>query len=154
MRRRDLVKGIVGSALSWPLSSRAQQPALPVIGFRGSASPDSYSRRLRVFREGLKEAGYVEGENVKIEYRWAGAMEALRHSRGSTPLNNDWSCRLDRNRTGNHDTQGEVIALARIPLGGRPNVPISSGELRCRPCISTPTLVLKTLRFRSRPLGG
>jgi len=66
MRRRDLVKGIVGSALSWPLSSRAQQPALPIIGFLGSASPDTYSTRLRVFREGLKEAGYVEGENVKI----------------------------------------------------------------------------------------
>jgi putative ABC transport system substrate-binding protein len=77
MRRRDLVKGIVGSALSWPLSSRAQQPALPVIGFLGSASPDSYSTRLRVFREGLKEAGYVEGENVKIEYRWAGAQNDL-----------------------------------------------------------------------------
>src|SRR5262245_43269685 len=77
MRRRDLVKGIVGSALSWPLSSRAQQPALPVIGFLGSASPDSYSTRLRVFREGLKGAGYVEGENVKIEYRWAGAQNDL-----------------------------------------------------------------------------
>src|SRR5215475_8440004 len=77
MRRRDLVKGIVGSALSWPLSTRAQQPALPVIGFLGSASPDSYSTRLRVFREGLKGAGYVEGENVKIEYRWAGAQNDL-----------------------------------------------------------------------------
>jgi putative ABC transport system substrate-binding protein len=77
MRRRDFTKGIVGSAIAWPLSARAQQPAMPVIGFLGSASPDSYSTRLRVFREGLKEAGYVEGENVKIEYRWAGAQNDL-----------------------------------------------------------------------------
>ena len=77
MRRRDFTKGIVGSAIAWPLSARAQQPAMPVIGFLGSASPDSYSTRLRVFREGLKEAGYVEGENVRIEYRWAGAQNDL-----------------------------------------------------------------------------
>jgi putative ABC transport system substrate-binding protein len=77
MYRRDFIKVVAASAVTWPLAVRAQQPTLPVIGFLGSASPDSYSRRLRVFREGLKEAGYVEGENVKIEYRWAGAQNDL-----------------------------------------------------------------------------
>src|SRR5215813_9928851 len=71
MRRRDLVKGIVGSALSWPLSTRAQQPAMPVVGFINAASPEPYARMLSAFVKGLSEAGYVENQNVKIEYRWA-----------------------------------------------------------------------------------
>ena len=70
MRRRDFIK-VIGGAVTWPLTARAQQPAVPVIGFLSNASPDLYSDRLRIFREGLKEAGYVEGQNVEIDYRWA-----------------------------------------------------------------------------------
>ena len=77
MRRRDFIKAIAGSATAWPLAARAQQPAVPVIGFLGSASPDIYATRLRVFREGLKEMGYVEGENVRIEFRWAEGRNEL-----------------------------------------------------------------------------
>jgi putative tryptophan/tyrosine transport system substrate-binding protein len=70
MRRREFIAGI-GSAVAWPLASRAQQPTVPVIGFLQSDFPDQFTDRLRYFRQGLSEMGYVEGRNVAIEYRWA-----------------------------------------------------------------------------------
>jgi len=71
MKRRDFIKLIAGSTAVWPRLARAQQPPLPVIGFLSNSSPDLYTVRLRAFRQGLKEVGYVEGQNVEIEYRWA-----------------------------------------------------------------------------------
>jgi putative ABC transport system substrate-binding protein len=71
MRRRDFIKVIGGGAAASPLTARAQQPAMPVVGILDQRSPDALGDRLRGFRQGLMESGFVEGQNVAIDYRWA-----------------------------------------------------------------------------------
>jgi len=70
MRRRDFIKGIAGSTTAWPLVARAQQPAMPVVGFINPGTADASTGRIAAFRKGLSEAGYAEGQNVTVEYHW------------------------------------------------------------------------------------
>jgi hypothetical protein len=120
VRRREFITLVGGAAVAWPLTPHAQQPALPVIGFLHSASPDDYAPLVAGFRQGLAQAGYFEGRNIAIEYRWA---EPKRSTAGVGGRSGSPSG--DRDRRGPHaigtrGQSGDHGDSDRLQFGRRP----------------------------------
>jgi putative tryptophan/tyrosine transport system substrate-binding protein len=122
MHRRDFIKVVAGSAAAWPFAARAQQPPIPVMGYLSSAAERSFRVYLDAFRAGLRETGYVEDRNVRIEYRWANGQYSRLWEFASDLVNRKVA--LIATAGGNPPAQAAKAATSTIPIvfvsGGDP----------------------------------
>src|SRR5262249_16662969 len=141
IERRKFLATLGGAAVACPLAACAQQPTMPVVGFLGTTTPDDFRDRPAALREGLKESGYVEGQNVLIEYRWPeGNYDQLATLAAPCPellqTNEEHRVRLGRHDCGRHDRQRCRCSHTQSS-GSRQHVPLSFGFMIvfavCRP---------------------